>query len=115
MSNHHSTCHHGAYRLTCADHDALWKRAKGRCEICRIAAADTPSGKLCIDHDYRYGFFAVRGLLCNRCNSLMRYVDRGEKSDRRTLAYCANAWFVGVLHERHRANLVRPPRVSPSS
>jgi len=103
--SHHATCHHGMYRLTCEDYDAMWEHAGGRCEICRVPAADTPDGKLFIDHAQEYGFFAVRGMLCSKCNSLMRYVDRGEKSDRRAFAYRSNAWFVRVLHARHAENV----------
>lgn len=103
--SHHATCHHGMYRLTCEDYDALWEHAGGCCEICRTPAADTPDGKLFVDHAGAYGFFAVRGLLCSKCNSLMRYVDRGEKHDRRASAYLANAWFVRVLHARHAENV----------
>lgn len=104
ISDHHATCQHGAYRLTCEDFEALWERAGGCCEICRVPAADTPAGKLGIDHAQEYGYFAVRGLLCAKCNSLMRYVDRGQKTSRAAREYMANAWFVGVLHARHEAN-----------
>ncbi|MFF7022992.1 endonuclease domain-containing protein [Streptomyces klenkii] len=111
---HHATCQHGAYRLTCQDYDDLWEHAGGKCEICRTSAAETPHGKLFIDHAQEYGFFAVRGLLCSKCNTLMRYVDRGEKSDPRARAYLANAWFVRLLHARHAGNVVarRQQRVS---
>jgi hypothetical protein len=98
-------CSHERYRMTCADFDALWQHAEGRCEICRIGPEDTPDGKLFIDHARQYGFFAVRGLLCSKCNSLMRYVDRNEKQDHRATAYLANAWFVRVLHQRHAQNI----------
>lgn len=99
--SHHVTCQHERYRLTCEDFDDLWEHAEGCCEICRTPAVETPDGKLFIDHAQPYGFFAVRGLLCSQCNSLMRYVDRGEKDDRRAAAYLANAWFVRLLHARH--------------
>ena len=103
--SHHATCQHERYRLTCADYNDLWEHASGCCELCGTAAADTPDGKLFIDHAQDYGFFAVRGLLCSKCNSLMRYVDRGEKQDRRAATYLANAWFVRVLHARHAENV----------
>lgn len=97
---HHSTCHHVAYRLTCADYEALWVYAEGRCQICKITADQVPGGKLYIDHDGRYGYHAARGLLCSKCNSLMRYVDRGQKHDRRAIDYLHNAWFVRLLRSR---------------
>ena len=97
MTGQHATCHHRIYGLTCAGYDALWKRAEGRCEICRIAAEDTPRRKLCIDHDRRYGFPAVRGLLCDKCNSLISHVDRGEKHDVRAYGYYTRAWFLAAI------------------
>lgn len=105
MTARHQTCHHGMYRLTCADYDELWDYAHGVCQICGIQPEDTPIGKLVIDHAPEYGFYAVRGLLCSKCNSLMRYVDAGQKKDLRALRYCANAWFVRVLHGRHGTNV----------
>ncbi|MFE0376229.1 endonuclease domain-containing protein [Streptomyces inhibens] len=102
---HHATCQHERYRLTCGDFEELWEHAEGRCEICRKPAAETPDGRLFIDHAQQYGFFAVRGLLCSQCNSLMRYVDRGEKDDHRATAYQADAWFVRVLRARHAENV----------
>ncbi len=106
----HASCHHTAYRLTCADYDYLLQRSGGKCEICGTPAAGTPRGFLGIDHDVRYGYFAVRGLLCDECNSLMRYVDRRLKpADDRTRRYTANAWFIGVLVERHQRTLKRAP------
>lgn len=113
MSNH-ATCQHVAYRLTCDDYDFLLKRAQGKCEICRIPAVETPRGSLGIDHDHRYGFLAVRGLLCDKCNAYMRRVDNGERDrDSRVTSYYTNAWFVTVLHQRHRANLRRPGATLP--
>ena len=97
----HSSCHHRTYKLTCADYDALMKRAEGRCEICRIAAEDTPRGALVIDHDQRYGHPAVRGLLCDKCNSLMSRIDRGLRwEDARANRYIRRAWFAVFFEER---------------
>jgi hypothetical protein len=42
-----------------------------RCEICGEHAHKNPGGKLYIDHDYSLGNWAVRGLLCNYCNTLI--------------------------------------------
>lgn len=103
---HHATCQHAAYRLTCEDYESLWKHAEGKCEICRVSAQEAPRQRLFIDHATEYGYFAVRGLLCSKCNTLMRYIDRGEKYDRRAAAYRANAWFVRVLQTRHAENVI---------
>jgi hypothetical protein len=110
--HYHQTCQHGAYRLTCDDYDALWKYARGRCQICEKTAEEVPGRKLFIDHDGRYGFFAVRGILCPQCNTHMSFVDRGAKpGDSRVWDYIHNAWLVRVLHERWDD---RPGKASPS-
>ncbi|MFE9844700.1 endonuclease domain-containing protein [Streptomyces goshikiensis] len=100
----HESCQHTAYRLTCADYDALWEHAEGRCEICRKTPEETPDGRLGIDHAGEYGYFAVRGLLCSKCNTFMRYVDRGQKCNGYASQYLQNAWFVRVLKQRHEDN-----------
>jgi hypothetical protein len=105
----HASCQHQAYRLTCGDYDALVKRAGNKCEICRTPGIETRRGILCIDHDPRYGYFAVRGLLCDSCNHVMGRVDRGLRhGDARTYEYCQNAWFVGVLKQRYISTPPRP-------
>lgn len=74
-------CHHGMYGLTCAMYDELAVRSGGRCEICRVAAADTPRESLVIDHDRSQGWTAVRGLICDKCNAHLRRVDAGERPE----------------------------------
>ncbi|MCY0926912.1 endonuclease domain-containing protein [Streptomyces sp. H27-H1] len=104
---HHQTCQHNNYRLTCEDFDELWHNAGGSCQICRTPATDAARGKLYIDHAGEYGPFAVRGLLCSKCNTLMRHVDSGQRYDERASRYKANAWFIQVLHARHAQNVKR--------
>jgi hypothetical protein len=71
------TCHHFiSYDLTCEDFDRLHARAAGRCELCDIAGEETPRGSLVIDHFQGGGLFFVRGLLCDKCNSVMSRHDR---------------------------------------
>lgn len=64
----HDTCHHLRFRLSCDDFAALLQRCQNRCEICGIPGPEAPRGKLYLDHDHRYGLYAIRGLLCARCN-----------------------------------------------
>lgn len=71
-------CTHAlSYGLTCDDYDSLRERAKDRCEICRRSGPETPRGELVIDHFHSegQGLFFVRGLLCDRCNSVMQRHD----------------------------------------
>ncbi|MCX4751734.1 endonuclease VII domain-containing protein [Kitasatospora sp. NBC_01287] len=102
---HHRNCQHSAYRLTCEDFEAIWEHAGGKCEICRAAPTEERHGGLVIDHAGEYSYFAVRGLLCRKCNRLMGEVDSGRVKDERAYAYWENAWFVRVLRQRHAANI----------
>lgn len=81
------SCSHRRYQLNCQDYDLLLDRARNRCEIC----SDKIAG-LVVDHDARIGDWAVRGLLCNRCNSNLDRL-RGVKVDR----YLANGWYLAAL------------------
>jgi Recombination endonuclease VII len=101
----HASCQHEAYRLTCADFDELCARACGKCEICQTPEQDTTRRRLVIDHDGRYGFATVRGLLCDKCNARMRLVDGGRRTaDPAVVRYYLNAWFV----KRYVATPPRP-------
>lgn len=92
----HATCHHVTYFMSCNEYEQLLKRADGRCEMCGIAAEDTPRGKLDIDHDGQLGYTAVRGLLCPACNIDVMLVENGRRSiDDRIAAYLANPWHAG--------------------
>lgn len=63
------------YRLTCDEYEAMRDRADGRCEICNRPDTETPRGELVIDHFSEPGVWFVRGLLCDRCNSVMQRHD----------------------------------------
>lgn len=90
----HDACQHKAYRLSCEDYDALLAEAHGACQRCTgVAGRYDP---LEIDHDHRFGYGAVRGLVCGRCNKILGRADRGEDEtpDPVTLRYLANAWYL---------------------
>ena len=57
-----SPCAHKLYQLSCDDYDRLMEHAGGACQICGFR------GFLVVDHDAGVGDWAVRGLLCGRCN-----------------------------------------------
>jgi hypothetical protein len=90
-------CHHWAvYRLRCEEYDGLLWRAQDHCEICRRPAGELYNGKLHIDHDSRLGtaWDHVRGLLCAKCNSNLRYVDNGFREPTpEQRRYLDDAWF----------------------
>lgn len=92
---YHDTCHHGIYRLTCEEFDALWQRSGGRCELCGVLETETKRGRLNIDHDQR-SYHLVRGLLCDWCNGVvMRRADEGRAKyiTEETARYAADPWI----------------------
>jgi hypothetical protein len=107
----HESCNHLLYKLSCADYEALLARCGNRCEICGVRGEDAPRRKLFIDHDHRYGLYAIRGLLCARCNILMRDVDRCRRTDDRATGYLANAWFMWRLVNPPGSEKRTDPRV----
>lgn len=86
---------HRRYRMDCAGYAALLRRADGKCEICRIPAAETRHGYLVIDHDYTRGFSSgdVRGLLCSTCNTRIAYPTNAENREAAE-RYLANPWHL---------------------
>lgn len=82
-------CQHRFYLMTCEDFRALEARAGGRCEIC---GRTEPLG---IDHDHALGAWAVRGLLCQKCNVGLRLVDSGRQEPSADIArYLSDAWHL---------------------
>jgi hypothetical protein len=54
---------------------ALYEACDHRCQVCKLHAIENTwkglSGQLCVDHVLVAKKRVVRGLLCNRCNSLL--------------------------------------------
>jgi hypothetical protein len=72
-----NSCNHFLkYEMSCDDFDRLQARAAGRCELCETPEVETVRGALVIDHFQGDGLFFVRGLICDRCNSVMSRHDR---------------------------------------
>jgi hypothetical protein len=94
-ADYHKPCSHKAYKLTCAQFDELFAAMEGRCQICRRLGYEAPHGMLYVDHDRPLGDYAVRGLLCNPCNSSLGRV-KGAFNDQQ-LAYLSTPWHVGRL------------------
>lgn len=59
------------YGLTKEEYNRLCEAAKGRCSICH---REQP---LCVEHDHETG--EIRGLVCNRCNALLRSLESRRK------------------------------------
>lgn len=67
----HGSHQHLRYRMDCAEFDRLIERAKDRCEICGVSGPESAHRRLFIDHNASLGKWAVRGLLCGTCNTLL--------------------------------------------
>lgn len=87
----HANHRHRLYLLSCPNFDLLRERAKSMCEICGPAGwtTRTPAGSMFIDHDHGLGIWAVRGLLCGKCNALVDQ-NREFRSRQAVRAYLAN-------------------------
>jgi hypothetical protein len=91
---------HKRYLLTCDEYDALWARAGGACEACGFVP-DCRERHLVIDHDHKYGTSAVRGLICQWCNSALGRLETpdinpafGSGPGKHFTSYLRRAWFV---------------------
>ncbi len=94
----HRLCRHRGYQLSCEEFDEIAARAGNCCEICRRPAALEYHKVLYIDHDHEFGPWAVRGLLCLRCNVSVDAT--WSRLDRAVVgAYMAGAWYIGRLRE----------------
>jgi Autographiviridae endonuclease VII len=67
-----------SYGLSLDDYNAMRKRQRGRCRICR-----TNKRKLCVDHKGKI----VRGLLCDPCNLGLGLFRDDPRRMRRAIAY----------------------------
>lgn len=90
----HESCQHKAYRLSCAEYDQMLSDAAGKCQRCAKRAKS-----LEIDHDHRFGYEAVRGLVCGGCNKILGRCDRGESRglDPVTVRYLAQARYLQAV------------------
>ena len=69
------------YGITVEEYNKLFERQGGKCAICQIATRAYVSGNgtthLHVDHDHGTG--RVRGLLCNRCNMVLGFLNDGNE------------------------------------
>lgn len=93
---YHDPCQHKKYRVSCAVFDSIWQRNHGKCEICGTPEDIKGRQKLCIDHAATVGDWAIRGLLCGDCNTLL-CEDNEFAPEVRT--YLDGAWYLSALAE----------------
>jgi hypothetical protein len=74
------------YGITLEGYHRLLQEQGGGCAICGAAENGLKKNKmLCVDHDHASG--AVRGLLCDRCNKAIGYLNDDPALVGRALAY----------------------------
>ncbi|WP_331736893.1 endonuclease VII domain-containing protein (plasmid) [Streptomyces canus] len=104
---HRRACSHTRYKLSCAEYDELMHQADYRCQLCHRSAGETGHGHLVVDHDFRVGDWAGRGILCSTCNGKIEYTD---SEDPARAAYLGNPWYRRMLASRGlRVELAEPP------
>lgn len=100
---HPKSCTHRVYGMTCEQFEELRRRAGDLCEMCgsdyhplgidhdhKILTGYPPG-----IHDYDCGWRGVRGLICPKCNTHMRFIDNGQRPvDERTRRYLDQAWHL---------------------
>ena len=57
------------YNMTIDEYDEILQEQNGKCAICCTQKPDGQKARFCVDHDHETG--RVRGLLCNKCNTLL--------------------------------------------
>lgn len=93
----HENCNHTKYWLTCEQYEELLNACDNQCQTCgRPGTENPPHRKLFIDHDYAYGIWAVRGLLCGRCNGKLTY---DKPAPEWAADYLADPWFKRAFAE----------------
>lgn len=70
------------YGLTVEEYDALLEKQCGVCAICEALPPVGRLRRLSVDHDHVTG--EVRGLLCQRCNMALHFLENTEWNERAT-------------------------------
>lgn len=73
------------YGLSIEQFDALLRKQKGKCAICREPFKARGKYGPCVDHDHRTQ--KVRGLLCTQCNRALGFLKDSAAVVRRALKY----------------------------
>ncbi len=60
------------YGITADDYMKMLDEQKGNCAICLMPETRKLQKRLCVDHNHDTG--QIRGLLCQRCNSVIGYM-----------------------------------------
>jgi hypothetical protein len=91
LPDHERCSVHRLHLLGCEQYERLLSRSGQQCEICRAPGTDSTRGKLRIDH---FGYaWAVRGLLCNTCNTRLTS-DAARRHAPWAAGYLADSWWI---------------------
>lgn len=113
VTRRHTSCYHTKYVLTCGEYDDLLRRADGHCALCK--ERPRPGRPLNIDHDHALGQWAVRGLVCDRCNQTLRRVEAGEYPNWLPVRlYIDNPWHATQLSSGVKATREKPRTACPT-
>jgi hypothetical protein len=82
------------YGMTVPEYEARLSEQGGRCACC--GSEDPGGGSFRVDHDHATG--AVRGLLCNRCNSGIGMLGDTPEAIEKALSYLNRGVVPGRLH-----------------
>lgn len=77
------------YKITLEEYDTLWEKQNGVCAVCKqceiVKCMSGAIRRLCVDHDHKTG--KVRGLLCQKCNKALGYVDDSVEQLKALISY----------------------------
>lgn len=90
----HETHNHCLYGMDCLQFEALLAACDQSCQSCGIASGSAGCRKLVIDHNHQVGDWAVRGMLCSRCNTGIRY---DQTTPEWALPYLDDPWWPRLL------------------
>lgn len=83
------------YHMTREQYLGLIARANGLCEMCRQPRRSWYH-RFYVDHDHKLGARAVRGLICQPCNSRLAAIDAGKKQCPLADSYLARPYYVDL-------------------
>lgn len=81
----------GRHNITEDELAVLYEMCDRRCQVCKLDADENTwkglQSQLCVDHIVVHGKRVVRGLLCNRCNTLLGLMGDNREGVMRYVSY----------------------------
>lgn len=73
------------YKTTIDEFKKMYYTQNNTCSICKLVFDDIYDSRVCVDHDHRTG--KIRGLLCNKCNSAIGFLNEDVETLNRAIEY----------------------------